>query len=47
MRLAEHRADAAHLEHEPLERPVPVAHRRGQELSGLAGDVDENRPGLE
>ncbi len=38
MRLAEHGADAAHLEHQPLQHVVARARPR-QELAGLAGQV--------
>ncbi len=47
MRLAEHRADAAHLEHQPLERLVAAAQVGGQKAAGLGGEVDEDRARFE
>ncbi len=47
VRLAEHRAHAAHLEHQPLQRVVLAAHILGQELAGLAGEVQQDGAGLE
>ena len=44
VRLAEHRADAAHLKHEPLQRLVLPAHAFRQELARLAGEVNQDRP---
>jgi hypothetical protein len=46
MHLPEHRADAAHLEHEPLQRDVTPARRRRDELPGLLPEIHEDRPGL-
>src|SRR2546422_1841139 len=43
MRLAEGRPDAAHLEHQPLQRIVLPARAGRQEFAGLAGEVDEDR----
>ena len=46
VRLAEHRPDAAHLEHEPLQRDVLVTYRARQKFAGLAGEVNEDRARL-
>ncbi|MNL27199.1 hypothetical protein D3C87_1487730 [compost metagenome] len=45
--LAEHRANAAHLEHQPLDRFVARCRLLGQQLSALVGQVDQDRPGFE
>src|SRR5688572_16227299 len=42
VRLAEHRAHAAHLEHEPLQCLVLAAHRARQELARLAREVEQD-----
>ena len=47
VRLAEHRADAAHLEHQPLQHAVAPARIGRQELAGLLGEVDQDRAGFE
>src|SRR5258706_1731229 len=38
--LAEHRADAGHLEHEPLDRLVARRRIRRKKLSALLGEID-------
>ena len=43
VRLAEHRAHAAHLEHQPLQHFVLAAHVFGDELARLAGEVQQDR----
>ena len=45
--LAEHRADAAHLEHEPLQRLELARVVLGHELAALAREVDQNRARFE
>ena len=45
--LAEHRTDAAHLEHQPLQRLETPARVGRQELAGLAGQVNQDGAGLE
>src|SRR5690606_8840503 len=45
--LSEHRADSAHLEHQPLQRPEARGLVRRKEASGLAGEVDQDRARLE
>ncbi|MNT28961.1 hypothetical protein D3C72_1646810 [compost metagenome] len=44
--LAEHRADAAHLEHHPLQRLVASRRVGRDELAGLAGQVDQDGAGF-
>jgi hypothetical protein len=44
--LAEHRADAAHLEHQPLQGLVLAAVASRQEAAGLAGEVDQDGAGF-
>ena len=46
-RLAEHRADARHLDHHPLDDIVALAGVLGQELAGLFGEVEQDRPELD
>src|SRR5687767_11316403 len=43
VRLAEHRADVAHLEHGPLHHLPALAQVLRQELAGLRGEVEEHR----
>ncbi len=45
--LAEHRADAAHLEHHPLDGLIARGRIRGQQLAGLLGQVQQDRAGFE
>src|SRR5690606_20759380 len=45
--LAHHRPDAAHLEHEPLDHARASLRIRRHQLSGLLGEVDQNRARLE
>ena len=47
VRLAEHRADARHLEHQPLERAPAAAHVGRQESAGLGREVHQDRARLE
>ena len=47
MRLTEHRPDAAHLEHQPLQGFVLAALGRRQKPAGLARQVEKNRARLE
>ena len=47
MGLAQHRPDAAHLEHQPLQRLVAAAQVGGQEAPGLGGQIDQDRARLE
>ncbi len=47
MHLADHRADAAHLPHQPFHR-LPVRRRLlGPELAGLLGEIHQDRARLE
>src|SRR3546814_1551254 len=43
MHLTEHRADAAHLPHQPLHDDVAVARRARQETALLLREVEEDR----
>ena len=45
--LTEHRSDASHLEHEPLDHVVAGRRVVRQETSGLVREIDEDRAGLE
>jgi hypothetical protein len=45
--LAEHRPDAAHLEHQPLHRLVFAAGSAGRKLPGLLGQVEQDRARFE
>ena len=45
--LTKHRPDAAHLEHQPLDRLVALRRVLRQELPRFFGQVDQNRAGLE
>jgi hypothetical protein len=45
--LAHHRADAGHLEHEPLHDERAAARVGRHQPAGLFGEVDEDRAGLE
>jgi hypothetical protein len=45
--LAEHRTDAAHLEHHPLDRLVATCRIGGNELAGLVGEIEQDRARLE
>jgi hypothetical protein len=45
--LAEHRADAAHLEHHPLQGLVAQRRIGGHELAGLLGQVHQDRARFE
>ena len=45
--LAEHRADAAHLEHQPLDHARAAFDVGRHELAGLLGEIDHDRAGLE
>ena len=47
MRLAEHRPDAAHLEHQPLERAIAAAQVGRQEAPGLGSEVEQDRARFE
>src|SRR2546430_723920 len=47
LRLAEHRADAAHLEHHPLQHFVLGTVRLRHEFPGLGREVDQDRTGFE
>ena len=47
MRLAEHRADTRHLEHQPLDDVVLSARVRRHQLAGLLGQVHQDRARLE
>src|SRR5690606_15499215 len=47
VRLAEHRAEAAHLPHQPLQRLHARTGIGGQELAALLGEIDQDRTGLE
>ena len=47
VRLSHHRPDAGHLEHEPLQHQRSTLAVRGQQSSGLFGQVHEDRPGFE
>ncbi len=47
VRLSHHRADAAHLEHEPLHHQRTALRVGGQQPAGLLGEVDQDRAGLE
>ena len=42
IRLAEHRPNAAHLKHEPLNHGVALAHVSGPELAGFFREVKQN-----
>jgi hypothetical protein len=44
VRLPEHRPDVPHLEHHPLHHLPALADVLGQELAGLRGEVEEDRP---
>src|SRR3954468_8683297 len=46
VRLAEHRADVAHLRHHPLHHQPALLHVLRQELAGLGGEVKEHRARL-
>src|SRR6185312_4897207 len=45
--LAEHRTDAAHLEHEPLDRPIAGRGLAWEEAAGLLREIDQDRARLE
>src|SRR6476620_11329946 len=45
--LAEHRTDAAHLEHHPLDRLVATRRIGRNELAGLVGEIEQDRARLE
>lgn len=45
--LAHHGADAAHLEHEPLQRARAALRVGGQQAAGPLGEVDEDGAGFE
>ena len=47
VRLTEHRADAAHLEHQPLQHLVLATRRRRQKAPALAGQVEQDRARFE
>jgi len=47
VRLAEHRTDTAHLEHQPLQHLVLAARVRRQQATGLAGEVEQDRARFE
>ena len=47
MGLSEHRADAAHLEHQPLQHFVSRGDRFGHEAASLGSEVDEDRARFE
>src|SRR5512139_285323 len=47
MGLAEHRADAAHLPHQPFQGLVPLHRILRQELAGLLGEIDQDRARFE
>ena len=47
MVLPGHRAEPAHLPEQPLQRLDPAAQVGGNELPGLVGEVEQDRPGLE
>jgi len=47
VRLPEHRTDAGHLQHQPLQDLVLAVHVRRQEAAGLAGQVEQDRARLE
>jgi len=44
--LTEHRANAAHLEHEPLNSLVAGGRIPRQELAALLGEIDQDRAGF-
>ncbi len=44
--LTEHRANAAHLEHEPLNSLVAGGRIPRQELAALLGEIDQDRTGF-
>ena len=45
--LPEHRPDAAHLEHQPLDRLVAADSIAWQQLAGFLGKIDQDRPAFE
>jgi hypothetical protein len=45
--LAEHRADAAHLEHHPLDGLVAAGRILRDQLAGLVGEIQQDRAGFE
>src|SRR5208282_6592474 len=47
MHLAGHRAEAAHLPHQPFQHRHLTAQIGGPELAGLLAEIDQNRAGLE
>ena len=47
MVLAEHRAETAHLPHQPLDHIEALAQIGGQELAGLLRQIDQDRTGFE
>src|SRR5271166_852131 len=47
MYLARHRAEAAHLPHQPLQHRHLTAQVPGPEFSGLLAEVDQDRAGFE
>ncbi|GCC48828.1 hypothetical protein chiPu_0032996 [Chiloscyllium punctatum] len=45
--LTEHRPEAAHLPHHPLDDVRPRTQLPRQEAAGLVGEIDQDRAGLE
>ena len=45
--LAEHGAEVAHLEHQPLDGGIAPDRIGGQELARLVGEIHQDRAGLE
>ncbi len=45
--LAEHRAEPAHLPHQPLQDVGTRAGFNGEEAPGLVGQINQDSPGLE